>query len=154
MLCFECDGPAAHQHHVVPRARGGTRTVPLCGECHAKAHDLNGAYPQGWGPRMPEQYAERAARLYGEGMSMHEIAELFNAEGLPTVRGGPWTTSSFTTAFDRLGVKRRKPSGRPPGRSTAPCSKCGGPRPEGFCPPCRRTYNREYGRRRRQKERS
>lgn len=36
--CFECDAPAEHQHHVVPKSRGGTRTVPLCGPCHAKAH--------------------------------------------------------------------------------------------------------------------
>lgn len=36
--CFECGAPAEHDHHVVPRIRGGTRTVPLCGVCHAKAH--------------------------------------------------------------------------------------------------------------------
>lgn len=37
--CWECgaDGDI-HNHHVVPRSRGGTRTVPLCESCHAKAH--------------------------------------------------------------------------------------------------------------------
>ena len=30
-----------HDHHVVPRSRGGTKTVPLCGECHGKAHGLD-----------------------------------------------------------------------------------------------------------------
>lgn len=37
-LCFECDQPAEFDHHVVPKVRGGKRTVPLCVDCHAKAH--------------------------------------------------------------------------------------------------------------------
>ena len=38
--CWECGavGVALHHHHVVPRSRGGTRTVPLCEACHAHAH--------------------------------------------------------------------------------------------------------------------
>ncbi len=36
--CFECGQPAECDHHVVPQSRGGTKTVPLCGACHAKAH--------------------------------------------------------------------------------------------------------------------
>lgn len=39
MTCFECDAPCDHQHHVVPRSLGGTRTVPLCGRCHGLVHD-------------------------------------------------------------------------------------------------------------------
>lgn len=40
--CFECGNHADHEHHVVPRSRGGTKTVPLCGQCHAKAHHKHG----------------------------------------------------------------------------------------------------------------
>lgn len=40
--CFECGGPAQHGHHVVPVSRGGTKTVPLCEACHAKAHHADG----------------------------------------------------------------------------------------------------------------
>lgn len=36
--CFECGQPSEYDHHVVPQVRGGTKTVPLCGECHGKAH--------------------------------------------------------------------------------------------------------------------
>ena len=38
--CFECEaeGVTIHQHHVVPRSRGGTKTIPLCEPCHSKAH--------------------------------------------------------------------------------------------------------------------
>lgn len=38
MNCFECDQKAVYEHHVVPRIRGGTKTVWLCDPCHAKAH--------------------------------------------------------------------------------------------------------------------
>mgnify|MGYP003679952926 CR=1 FL=1 len=38
--CFECgSNEELHFHHVVPKSRGGTRTVPLCLECHGKSHD-------------------------------------------------------------------------------------------------------------------
>jgi hypothetical protein len=40
--CFECEAPTDHDHHVVPRSLGGTKTVPLCHACHAKAHGLKG----------------------------------------------------------------------------------------------------------------
>ena len=37
--CFECETTEdLHQHHVVPRSRGGTKTVTLCHSCHMKAH--------------------------------------------------------------------------------------------------------------------
>jgi hypothetical protein len=42
-ICFECGAPATERHHVIPHSLGGTKTVPLCGECHAKVHGVNGA---------------------------------------------------------------------------------------------------------------
>lgn len=36
--CFECGRPAQHAHHVVPRSLGGTRTIPLCIDCHSIVH--------------------------------------------------------------------------------------------------------------------
>lgn len=41
-VCFECGAPATERHHVVPHSLGGTKTVPLCGICHAKIHDVDG----------------------------------------------------------------------------------------------------------------
>lgn len=37
-VCFECGTQAEYKHHVVPQSRGGTKTIPLCGSCHGKAH--------------------------------------------------------------------------------------------------------------------
>ena len=38
--CWECETETdnIHHHHVVPRSRGGKKTVPLCLDCHGKAH--------------------------------------------------------------------------------------------------------------------
>ena len=41
--CFECEtAEDLQEHHVVPRSRGGTKTVTLCYECHMKAHGRTG----------------------------------------------------------------------------------------------------------------
>ena len=41
--CFECekteDQIEIHDHHVVPKSRGGTKTIPLCYMCHAIVHN-------------------------------------------------------------------------------------------------------------------
>ena len=41
--CFECekteDQIEIHDHHVVPRSKGGTKTIPLCYVCHAIVHN-------------------------------------------------------------------------------------------------------------------
>lgn len=38
--CFECGtNNDLHAHHVVPRVLGGSKTIPLCGYCHALVHD-------------------------------------------------------------------------------------------------------------------
>jgi len=47
MTCFECGNAADHHHHVVPKCRGGTQTVPLCTSCHAAAHHRDKAMATG-----------------------------------------------------------------------------------------------------------
>jgi len=38
--CFECESDyEIHNHHVVPRSLGGTKTIPLCVICHGKVHN-------------------------------------------------------------------------------------------------------------------
>jgi hypothetical protein len=38
-FCFECGEPAECDHHVVPKSLGGTKTIPLCLECHGLVHE-------------------------------------------------------------------------------------------------------------------
>jgi|HubBroStandDraft_6_1064221.scaffolds.fasta_scaffold767035_2 hypothetical protein len=40
MNCFECGQIAQHEHHVIPRSLGGTRTVWLCERHHGMVHGL------------------------------------------------------------------------------------------------------------------
>lgn len=38
-ICIECKVVGVvHYHHIVPRSRGGTATVPLCEKCHGLVH--------------------------------------------------------------------------------------------------------------------
>ena len=37
--CFECGAPAEHNHHVIPRSLGGTKTIPLCERCRGLIHE-------------------------------------------------------------------------------------------------------------------
>ena len=40
--CWECGAETEdlHDHRVIPRSRGGMKTVPICTSCHGKAHHL------------------------------------------------------------------------------------------------------------------
>ena len=59
--CFDCDQIATHNHHVVPKSKGGRATVPLCATCHAKAHnrDALALAEAAWAKR------KRAGKVYG-----------------------------------------------------------------------------------------
>jgi len=43
--CFECekseDQIEIHDHHIVPKSKGGTKTIPLCMVCHGAVHGKN-----------------------------------------------------------------------------------------------------------------
>ena len=36
--CFECNEPKEHMHHVIPKSKGGKKTIPLCAKCHGLVH--------------------------------------------------------------------------------------------------------------------
>ncbi len=40
-ICFECGAPKKDMHHVIPKSKGGTKTIPLCAKCHGLIHDRN-----------------------------------------------------------------------------------------------------------------
>src|SRR6266436_5527144 len=59
--CFECGARADYNHHVIPRAHGGTKTVPLCATCHALVHGRS--FPMHHGTRTKR--GQDAARAEG-----------------------------------------------------------------------------------------
>ena len=112
--CFECNRAADHNHHVVPKSRGGTRTVPLCSKCHDLVHAVGiiqmaqrgwkatkkagkryGNIPYGYKQgktRLVKCRKEQAIltamrRLKDKGLSWQEIADKLAAKGIKTRRG-------------------------------------------------------------------
>jgi hypothetical protein len=129
--CFEC-GSSENlvEHHVVPRSRGGTKTIVLCQLCHDKVHGcrqrnisisqlskegIERARLKGkklGNPRPQAAFAKaiitiknkRKAfvdKMSGElsgyrssGMTLDQIAQKLNADGVPTARSGKWTPTA------------------------------------------------------------
>lgn len=118
-----------HDHHVVPRSCGGTRTVPLCEPCHGKVHGTNmmcraltvaalrvkksrgeklgGHAPYGWrgehGMLVPDQSEQAVIRLVRElrarNTTLAGIAEALEARGLRTRIGWPHNVRSVSTVL-------------------------------------------------------
>ena len=88
--CLECGEEALHEHHVIPRHMGGTKTVPLCEPCHGRVHsaDLSisasvkrgiAAYREKhgtWGPRAKLHDAELNEKL-AMGWTAYRIAKFY-----------------------------------------------------------------------------
>ena len=122
-LCFECGQPARERHHVVPRSRGGTKTVWLCCECHGKVHGMKRldvrqltkegiarkrASGKSWGcpPIISRETDQLILDLRSQGLSMLAIAERLNTENVPTAKGGAqWYAATIRVVLVRRGVK-------------------------------------------------
>lgn len=37
-ICYECGEPKEDMHHIIPKSKGGTKTIPLCSKCHGIVH--------------------------------------------------------------------------------------------------------------------
>jgi hypothetical protein len=134
--CFECGtvGPS-YDHHVVPRSKGGTHTVPLCGVCHSKCHNHNlngirqltqaalnakkargellGCPPYGFRRDRSNlvqcdegEIVTRILELRSEGLTLRAIAEQLTVEGYRTRHGGQWYASTVRTVLKRAGCTR------------------------------------------------
>jgi hypothetical protein len=129
--CFECGASADHEHHVVPASRGGRYTVPLCGRCHALAHDassvalaregkarkareggyLGGRPPYGYclqgGSVVAVEHEQRAiaeiGRLYMAGLSAYAICGLLD-KSHHRPRGSRWSAGLVIRVLKRLNL--------------------------------------------------
>ena len=116
-ICFECGNTATENAHVVPKIRGGTKTIPLCGRCHGLAHGMNrsndiGALTKegmakakekgavfGSPVRISPEIVKRIVTEYESGKGYREIARLLNSEAIPTVRGLQWYASTVRSSY-------------------------------------------------------
>lgn len=109
--CFECDAPADHHHHVIPRSLGGRRTVPLCGACHSRAHGLDG---QTWtGHRELTRAALARKKARGERVGAVPYGYRLAADGA-TLEADPDEARAVALIIDlrRQGLSLRKISDR------------------------------------------
>ena len=87
--CLNCENPAEHMHHVVPKTLGGkegANLVPLCGDCHNLVHDakhLNLKELQKAGI----ERAKREGKYKGRKRTIDRLAICYwNTQGLSTYK--------------------------------------------------------------------
>lgn len=102
--CFECGADAEELHHVVPRSKGGTKTVPLCCECHGKVHDVKRinireltkeglAKKKAQGVRLGRPHVikpevrKRVLEMREAGMTLKGIVARLNTQGIEPTQG-------------------------------------------------------------------
>ena len=83
--CFECGSTEnIHQHHVVPQSKGGTKTIPLCNNCHSVVHDA---------PFLKKIKSKKKKPYYPVGSVEHKILQM---EGIQKARlAGKYTGRKF-----------------------------------------------------------
>jgi transcriptional regulator of acetoin/glycerol metabolism len=96
--CFECGRAASNLHHVIPKCLGGTKTVPLCLECHGKVHGRDmvrmarlvragqeaarrngkkwGGSKPGWRWKVSDEQATAIGEMKAEGRKVTHIARI------------------------------------------------------------------------------
>ena len=78
--CFECGSDAnIHFHHVVPKILGGTKTIPLCIQCHGKVHNNDFTSFQTLAQIGRKKYVERGGKL-GRKHNSNETIETFTSK--------------------------------------------------------------------------
>jgi hypothetical protein len=62
--CFECGGTKyIHQHHIIPKSIGGTKTIPLCITCHSRVHQKDFVKFQNLAKEGRKRYLENGGKL-------------------------------------------------------------------------------------------
>jgi hypothetical protein len=63
-ICFECGASGnIHNHHIVPKSLGGTKTIPLCVVCHGRVHQKDFVKFQNLARLGRKKYVENGGKL-------------------------------------------------------------------------------------------
>ena len=119
--CWECgiEETPLEEHHPVPRSRGGTRTIPLCGVCHSKAHhrkknvSISKLTKEGLARKMASGWQAGNPRIADVGKlgraQRTRVADEFALKLAPVVRGfqanGVSTLSGLAANLNQAGIK-------------------------------------------------
>ena len=98
-MCFECGKQAVYNHHVIPVAKGGQKTVPLCADCHGMMHGITFTMHH---PTLIRQGIERARACGRKGGRRPKLSPEQQALAAAMARGGiPITTIASTLQCSR-----------------------------------------------------
>jgi len=76
-ICFECGGNEnIHNHHIIPKSLGGTKTIPLCIVCHSRVHGKDFVKFQSLARLGIKRYVENGGKL-GRKVGTKESNEQF-----------------------------------------------------------------------------
>jgi hypothetical protein len=87
-ICFECGcDENIHDHHVVPKSKGGTKTIPLCSNCHSIVHGA---------PFLRNRTSKKKKPYYPPGSIEHKTLQM---EGIKKAKeNGKYTGRAFGTS--------------------------------------------------------
>lgn len=78
-ICFECGSSEnIHQHHIIPKSLGGTKTIPLCVECHGKVHQKDFVKFQNLAKLGRERYTANGGKLGRKSGSVESTETFMN----------------------------------------------------------------------------
>jgi len=73
-ICFECGSDKnVHQHHIIPKSLGGTKTIPLCETCHGRVHQKDLVKFNNLAKEGRKRYVENGGKLGRKGGSVESI---------------------------------------------------------------------------------
>ncbi len=84
--CFECDGHATEEHHIIPKSLGGTKTVPLCAICHAKVHGLQNTGRADLAPELTKRGLDKFGERPFEYFAVYQCVELYDASTVKEIK--------------------------------------------------------------------
>jgi hypothetical protein len=129
-ICFECNDNADHNHHIVPKSLGGTKTIPLCHKCHSKIHNKKMVHSSTlikkqldirkrsgkkfcrsiFGLKVVDgmwyedddqiKIIERIKLLHDEGYSLYYIANKLNDDDIKTSLGSVWYSQTVKNVLN------------------------------------------------------
>jgi hypothetical protein len=78
-ICFECGSSEhIHQHHIIPKSLGGTKTIPLCIVCHGKVHQKDFVKFNNLAKEGIKRYVENGGKLGRKDGAIEDPNEWFN----------------------------------------------------------------------------
>ena len=108
-ICFECGGNEnIHNHHIIPKSLGGTKTIPLCIVCHSRVHQKDFVKFQSLARLGIKRYVENGGKL-GRKVGTKESKEKFMSKPInQQIKGLVEDGMSVRSIIKAIGVSSKR----------------------------------------------